>query len=170
MSKFIIQNVALHSVDELYHWGVPGMKWGVRRYQNKDGTFTDEGKKRYRMTTNREDMASVSAYGATHRKRVMAKYESRKSDAQRQADRNRNKAWDDYQKYVENYSKTHKDTQTRYEHDYDHTKKGQRLIKAFVNASEVRQKAYEGAEWYMQYAKEMERASDRDAVEVFRRR
>ena len=33
--------------NELYHWGVKGMKWGVRRYQNVDGTLTDAGKKRY---------------------------------------------------------------------------------------------------------------------------
>lgn len=33
--------------NELYHWGVKGMKWGVRRYQNKDGTLTDKGQKRY---------------------------------------------------------------------------------------------------------------------------
>lgn len=32
---------------ELQHWGVKGMKWGVRRYQNKDGTLTAAGKKRY---------------------------------------------------------------------------------------------------------------------------
>lgn len=32
---------------ELYHWGVKGMKWGVRRYQNKDGTLTNAGKRRY---------------------------------------------------------------------------------------------------------------------------
>ena len=33
--------------EELYHHGVKGMKWGVRRFQNKDGSMTDIGKKRY---------------------------------------------------------------------------------------------------------------------------
>lgn len=32
---------------ELYHFGTKGMKWGVRRYQNADGSLTDAGKKRY---------------------------------------------------------------------------------------------------------------------------
>lgn len=33
---------------ELSHYGVKGMKWGVRNYQNKDGTLTDLGKSRLR--------------------------------------------------------------------------------------------------------------------------
>ena len=31
----------------LYHSGVKGMRWGVRRYQNSDGSLTDAGRKRY---------------------------------------------------------------------------------------------------------------------------
>jgi hypothetical protein len=33
-------------MNELFHHGIKGMKWGVRRYQNPDGTLTSEGKKR----------------------------------------------------------------------------------------------------------------------------
>ena len=35
-----------HSDDELMHYGVKGMKWGVRRYQRKDGSLTGAGKRR----------------------------------------------------------------------------------------------------------------------------
>lgn len=33
--------------NELTHWGIKGMKWGVRRFQNRDGSLTSEGRKRY---------------------------------------------------------------------------------------------------------------------------
>lgn len=32
---------------ELTHWGIKGMKWGQRRYQNQDGSLTPAGKERY---------------------------------------------------------------------------------------------------------------------------
>lgn len=35
--------------NELYHHGILGQKWGVRRYQNADGTLTAEGKLRYKQ-------------------------------------------------------------------------------------------------------------------------
>ena len=34
-------------IEDLYHHGVKGQKWGIRRYQNDDGTLTLEGRKRY---------------------------------------------------------------------------------------------------------------------------
>lgn len=36
-----------NNTSELYHWGIKGMKWGVRRYQNDDGSLTPAGKRRY---------------------------------------------------------------------------------------------------------------------------
>lgn len=46
--------------DYLQHAGIKGMKWGVRRYQKKDGTLTDAGKKRYRSTSVRSALARRS--------------------------------------------------------------------------------------------------------------
>lgn len=38
---------------ELYHHGIKGQKWGIRRYQNEDGSLTEAGKKRY-ITTQKK--------------------------------------------------------------------------------------------------------------------
>ena len=43
---YIIPNSLLPLNDELNHFGILGMKWGIRRYQNKDGSLTELGKKR----------------------------------------------------------------------------------------------------------------------------
>lgn len=47
-SKYVITpNCNFLSEDELYHWGTKGMRWGIRRYQNPDGSLTAAGRKRY---------------------------------------------------------------------------------------------------------------------------
>ena len=43
-------NYILGPDGELYHSGIKGMKWGIRRYQNADGSLTPAGRKRYKAT------------------------------------------------------------------------------------------------------------------------
>ena len=50
---------------ELYHHGILGQRWGIRRFQNKDGTLTNAGKKRY----NKDSSADIIEANKDHRMR-----------------------------------------------------------------------------------------------------
>lgn len=41
--------------NELYHHGIKGMRWGIRRYQNKDGSLTPAGKRRLSQIESERD-------------------------------------------------------------------------------------------------------------------
>ena len=47
-------------IRELYHHGTKGQKWGIRRYQNPDGTLTDAGKARYNSDGSKKRIETMS--------------------------------------------------------------------------------------------------------------
>lgn len=67
---------------ELYHHGIKGQKWYVRRFQNADGSYTAAGRKRYsKELTKQYNEASVGVAGSTYR------YHDAKEQARVQSER-----------------------------------------------------------------------------------
>lgn len=50
MAQYYVGSFSADS-NELYHHGIKGQKWGIRRFQNKDGSLTEAGVSRYRYNT-----------------------------------------------------------------------------------------------------------------------
>lgn len=80
---------SLYSSDYLVHHGILGMKWGVRRYQNKDGSLTSVGRRRYGYVEKQEEKSKTAItslgrqYHAINAK--VAKSEIERSDKVRSA-------------------------------------------------------------------------------------
>lgn len=56
-TDYLIFSAIYHSaMNELFHYGVKGQKWGVRRYQEEDGTLTAEGRQRYRTDKGTQEI------------------------------------------------------------------------------------------------------------------
>ena len=73
-------------MNELYHHGVKGMKWGVRRYQNPDGSLTSAGKRRRALAiaASPGGYAIYRAGKAIKNRREQAKREASYTDQQKQ--------------------------------------------------------------------------------------
>lgn len=115
--------------NELYHYGVQGMKWGVRRYQNKDGSLTPLGKRHakaalkglYDMRTKSNERAEAyDVYNTMNRKALKESKDLDRKNGEiswatqslTDAYRATGKAWinakldtDTYDAYVDAYSK-----------------------------------------------------------------
>jgi hypothetical protein len=74
---------------ELYHHGTKGQKWGIRRYQNKDGSLTPAGKKRYS-----QEMAALKAEEKAIKTREATKAKLQKLEDKRKELDERKKALD----------------------------------------------------------------------------
>ena len=62
----------IYTGGELYHHGIKGQKWGVRRFQNEDGTLTPAGKKRYNEDSDKLASAAAAQYRAIAEYRTTA--------------------------------------------------------------------------------------------------
>lgn len=123
MSEYI-----LTSDGELYHWGIKGMKWGQRRYQNKDGSLTAAGRKRYS-----DDPKVVKSKAAV-----------------KQASKDRTKALADYNNaYNKYYAVPSKANKKRFDEAFDNLRKADSSLKSTKfkygvdkEAARLREKGY----------------------------
>ena len=81
-------------MDELYHYGILGMKWGVRRFQNKDGSLTSLGKSRKKSKS--ADVPTHEDYSNAHNKKSVKSM----SDAELRARLNRLQMEKNYQTLI----------------------------------------------------------------------
>lgn len=68
----------IRKVDELSHHGIQGQKWGVRNYQYKDGSLTEEGRKRYGSLKK-----SISKWGVRMKEKSEADKQAREEATER---------------------------------------------------------------------------------------
>lgn len=102
------------SDEYLEHHGILGQKWGVRRYQNSDGTLTSAGKKRYTEVATSESEDGKTKYHLVVKSKDMNKIKNMSEDEmiraeRKEASKNRRSLSDaDLKKRIERLQMEHK--------------------------------------------------------------
>ena len=92
--------------NELYHFGVKGMKWGVGRYRNKDGSLTPKGVKRYGNMS--DDKLQKSLYKQVKKERANQSNRSNKWNVNNTIGENSKAVSDRYHKDLKKFRSSDK--------------------------------------------------------------
>lgn len=92
----------------LQHWGIKGMRWGLRRYQNADGSLTPAGKKRYNKEMEKLKSEAKVLRNKQRTQKKMDALEEQRKKVQALRDKNTDDATKKEKPYSEKPKKEHK--------------------------------------------------------------
>ena len=124
----------VHADDEgayLAHHGVKGQRWGVRRFQNPDGSLTEKGKRRMKTLQGKSDKLDVKKAKLNSPKNMVKLSQYKSLSADRHAAANQHKADEDFYRNKASYALTNHGAKVATKKaDKSHTKYVQEAKKA----------------------------------------
>lgn len=115
--------------NELYHHGIKGQKWGVRRYQNEDGSLTKAGQRKYNSLDSKASKSDTN--WDKHSNRIMNTREH-----------NRLKLESKYNKKLEKYQQTVDKIQAKKDYTLNDFDAGTKVVKKAFDVSKENSSKY----------------------------